>query len=175
MNNDVNSVMNFTVNQSEMLIQGCINTASLEKVERMKLNISLYNDQKTGQSKIYAWFGAYAPMVLNLNHLQLKYLMEYAKDGVVRQIFPLSQEDVDSATEADLQPVENLRINVLKEIVASFAAGKGKGFGRLKVYPYNNDANKMDLRVHTPYATLNFYIDKSEEVVAELRRLHMIL
>lgn len=170
-----NSISAEVYNSIMDLIQRAINSGSLSESDRVKLHISFYNDQKTGLSKIYIFFGIYAPMVVELNNLQRKLLLDYAKDGQPRQIFPLPQEVVDSASEEELKPVENIRIGVLEEIVNSIGEKKRKDYCRIKVYPYNKDITKIDLRIRTPYATLNFYVDRREEVVQQLRQKHMIL
>lgn len=149
------------------LFQEAIN--SLGKENAIPMKWSFFNNQETGKSKVYVTIGRYMPIAADANKLQLEKLWEVALTGLPQQVFPLSEEDMNKASEEDLQIVEDCRKVMLEKVINSGS------YMKMRVYPYLQNPNYLDIRVNLLGAQLRFYINKHDEMAAMLRKGHHIL
>lgn len=135
-------------------------------------SISFFNKKESGISKIYFTIGDTAPVVAEVNKLQINKLIDFAYTGQYQQLFPLTKEDEDNAAPEDLEPVEDVRAYALSRSLSPyFRTG-----GRIRVYPYNGDKTKIDLHIKCKITgiILRFYIEKESPMGEMLRKMHIV-
>lgn len=156
-------VMNFASN--EALVQNYINTYT---GKGSKLALSVYNREYDAKSFIYADFMGYHNMRLSINGLQYEKLLNYCLTDKKEQIFPLSEEDRENATEEQLAPVANIREKLLTDCI-------NKAYRHVKVLLFKSNETHYQVHANLKGALITFWVAKDSEVVNLMRQKHLVL
>lgn len=157
--------------RSASIIQEAINSHKADSKHVAPISFTFYNKDKLGISKVYARVGNYSALAVDVCKKQLDLLFEFALTNTPSQIFPLPDEVKAECSAEELESVADARQYMFKKVI-----GDIKGIGRMvKVYPYFEDPNMIDVRVRLFGAELGFYIDKRSEMGEVLRKKHIIL